>query len=41
MREAMSMPFMKARQALATSKFWQCSDRPRLPLTIEAVEGSR
>ena len=41
MRLAMSMPLMKARQALATSKFWQVSGRPRLPLTIEAVEGSR
>ena len=41
MREAMSMPFMKARQALATSKFWQFSDKPRLPDTMLAVDGSR
>ena len=28
------MPLRNARQALATSKFWQMSDRPRLPLTM-------
>jgi hypothetical protein len=41
MRLAMSMPLRKARQALATSKFWQFSPSPRLPQTIDAVEGSR
>jgi hypothetical protein len=41
MRAAMSMPFMKARQALPTSKFRQFSFRPRLPCTMQAVEGSR
>ncbi len=41
MRAAMSMPFMNARQALPTSKFRQCSARPRLPCTMQAVEGSR
>ncbi|MNC89089.1 hypothetical protein D3C83_49870 [compost metagenome] len=41
MRAAMSMPFMKARQALPTSKLRQFSFRPRLPCTMQAVEGSR
>jgi len=35
------MPLRNARHALATSKFWQVSDRPRLPLTMDAVDGSR
>ena len=41
MRLAMSMPLRKARQALATSKFWQFSPMPRLPATMDAVDGSR
>ena len=35
------MPLRKARQALATSKFWQFSASPRLPATMLAVDGSR
>ena len=41
LRLAMSMPLRNARQALATSKFWQVLGRRRLPETMEAVDGSR
>ena len=40
MAAAISMPFMKPRQALVTSKFWQAGDRPRASWMTTAVDGS-